>query len=102
MMDLRDLQAPETAVDVPEQGSNLLDGTQQAASNMDPGNMPSPPRRETREREILHAFGELGAAKEVRCRTAFARMPPDDRHPIGNGSLRAGQHLYAGMGKGGC
>ena len=52
-------------MDVPEQG-NLLDGTQQDAKNLDPGNMPSPPRRETREREMLHAFGELGAAKEVR------------------------------------
>ncbi len=52
-------------MDVPEQG-NLLDGTQQPANSLDPGNMPSPPRRETREREMLHAFGELGAAKEVR------------------------------------
>jgi len=67
------LQAPETAMDVPEQGSNLLDGAQQAAANLDPGNMPSPPRREAREREILHAFGELGAAKEVRFLRAFAQ-----------------------------
>jgi len=57
----------------PEQGSNLLDGAQQAAANLDPGNMPSPPRREAREREILHAFGELGAAKEVRFLRAFAQ-----------------------------
>jgi len=35
--------------------------------------MPSPPRREAREREILHAFGELGAAKEVRFLRAFAQ-----------------------------
>jgi FKBP12-rapamycin complex-associated protein len=29
------------------------------------GNMPSPPRRETRERELLAAYGQLGDANEV-------------------------------------
>ena len=38
------------------------------------GNMPSPPRRETRERELLAAYGQLGDANEVLNERAVAVM----------------------------
>jgi FKBP12-rapamycin complex-associated protein len=40
----------------------------------DPGNLPSPPRREVREREALNAYGNLGAATEVLNERAVAVM----------------------------
>lgn len=48
---------------------NLLDGAGEAArmahGGLDLDVMPSPPRREAREREMLNAYNDLGAAKEV-------------------------------------
>ena len=63
------LQAPEVALDVQQDTGNLLEGDAARLAThgaLEPGIMPSPPRRETREREMLNAYNELGAAKEVR------------------------------------
>lgn len=38
------------------------------------GDMPSPPRRETRERDLLTAYGQLGDANEVLNERAVAVM----------------------------
>ena len=47
-----------------------------AVRSSEPGSadMPSPPRRETRERELLSAYGQLGDANEVLNERAVAVM----------------------------
>lgn len=47
-----------------------------AVRSAEPGSadMPSPPRRETRERELLSAYGQLGDANEVLNERAVAVM----------------------------
>lgn len=41
------------------------DAARMAHGALDLDVMPSPPRREAREREMLNAYNDLGAAKEV-------------------------------------
>lgn len=43
-------------------------------SDVQVGTMPSPPRREARERELLAAYGQLGDANEVLNERAVAVM----------------------------
>ncbi len=47
-----------------------------AVRSSEPGSadMPSPPRRDTRERELLSAYGQLGDANEVLNERAVAVM----------------------------
>jgi hypothetical protein len=51
-------------------------GACNAVRQAEPGsaNIPSPPRRETRERELLTAYGQLGDANEVLNERAVAVM----------------------------
>ena len=52
------------------EAAKLLDGgggeaTRMAHGALEMDVMPSPPRREAREREMLNAYNDLGAAKEA-------------------------------------
>lgn len=66
----------ETQVEVDLAAWVSYSGGHAAVRQAEPGSadMPSPPRRETRERELLSAYGQLGDANEVLNERAVAVM----------------------------
>ena len=70
-----------------------------AVRSSEPGSadMPSPPRRETRERELLSAYGQLGDANEVLNERAVAVMKRMSDKLTGRDFLQVRAYLVCHM-----